>query len=33
MIFEGVTVVVGNVDPLSEELVSCVVGMDRGVAS
>ena len=33
MISEGVTIVVGTVDSLSEELVSCVVGMDRGVAS
>ena len=27
MISEGVTIVVGTVDSLSEELVSCVVGM------
>ena len=33
MFFVDVTIVVGNVDCLSEELVSCVVGMDRGVAS
>ena len=30
---EGVTIVVGIVDSLSEELVSYVVGMDGGITS
>ena len=33
MIAEGVTLVIDTVDSLSEELVSYVVRMDRGVAS